>query len=142
MKRAALLAAALVTACGGSQSPATGAGGGGSAEPVAKDSRTPFEQRRDTACKQIAPKLTACAVEDAQADLDAGKVTPQVFKQDTSPQVQQKNTEQFVDKCTGWRDMSSRQVRVLEVCFQQETACGPLRDCLKNLEAAPTTRAP
>jgi hypothetical protein len=31
--------------------------------------------------------------------------------------------------------MSSRQVRVLEVCFKQETECGPLTECLKNLEA-------
>jgi hypothetical protein len=133
MTRVALLAIALA-ACGGAQAPATGGGGSGSAEPVAHDTRTPFEKRRDAACRQLAPKLTACAAEDAKADLDAGKTTPEQYKQDTNPKVLEKNTDDFIDKCTGWRDMSSRQLRVLEVCFKEETDCGPLRACLANLQ--------
>lgn len=130
-----MLAALIVlAACGGAQQPPPN-DTKGSAEPVARDTRTPFEQRRDAACKQLAPKLTACAADDAKADLDAGKSTAEQYKQDTQPKVLEKNTQDFVDKCTSWRDMSSRQVRVLEVCFQQETECGPLRECLKNLEA-------
>ena len=103
--------------------------------PVAHDTRTPFEQRRDAACKQLAPKLTQCAVEDAKADLDAGKSSAQQYKQDTDPRVLAKNTEEFIDKCTSWRDMSSRQVRVLEVCYRDAPDCTQLRECLKNLDA-------
>ena len=132
MRLAALL---VIAACGGAQQPAPNGTGAGSAEPVGRDTRTPFEQRRDTACKQLAPKLTACAADDAKADFDAGKSSAEQYKQDTDRRVLDKNTADFVDKCTGWRDMSSRQVRVLEVCFQQESECGPLRECLKNLEA-------
>lgn len=135
-----LCIAVAIASCGSPQQPAPageGSGNLGSAEPVAKDTRTPFEIRRDAACNQLAPRLTACAVDDAKADLAAGKVTQQQFQQDTAPEVLHKNTEQFVEKCTGWRDMSSRQVRVLEVCFKSETECGSLKDCLKNLEAKP-----
>ena len=128
----------IAAACGASQPPPPANGGSaGSAAPAA-DSRTPFEQRRDAACKQLAPKLTACAVEDAKADLAAGKVTQEQYAQDTQSGVLAKNTDLFVEKCTGWRDMSSRQLRVLEVCFAQESECGPLRACLENLQAAPS----
>jgi hypothetical protein len=131
MKAFALLA---LVACSGSQTPPPANDG---TPPAAHDTRTPFEQRRDIACKQLAPKLTQCAAQDAKADLDAGKTTPQQYQQDTAPKVLDKNTQDFIDKCTAWRDMSSRQVRVLEVCFQQETECGPLRACLDNLTAKP-----
>ncbi len=129
MKRALLV---LLIACGGKQQPPP-------QDPVpappAKDARTPFETRRDAACEHVAPKLTRCAVEDAKADLDAGKTTKQQFEQDTKQEVLHKNTEQFVEKCKAWRDMSSRQVRVLEVCDREEDQCGPLRTCLEHLNA-------
>jgi len=48
--------------------------------------------------------------------------------------VLKKNTDMFVEKCTAWRDISSRQIRVLEVCFKEESQCGPLRECLANLQ--------
>ncbi|HEY1551195.1 MAG TPA: hypothetical protein VGG28_25370 [Kofleriaceae bacterium] len=132
MKVFVLLALA---ACGGSQTPPPN--NDNPPLPPAHDSRTPFEQRRDAACKQLAPKLTQCAAQDAKADLDAGKTTAQQYQQDTSAKVLDKNTADFIDKCTTWRDMSSRQLRVLEVCFQQETECVPLRACLDNLTAKP-----
>jgi hypothetical protein len=130
---------ALAVACGAPQRPTTdhdpevGNATAGSAHPV-RDTRTPLEQRRDAACKQLAPKLTSCAVEDAKADLAAGRVKQQQFEQDTAPGILEKNTQKFVDECTSKRDYSSRQIRVLEVCFQQETECGPLRACLTNLQ--------
>ena len=133
MKPLIVLVLALA-ACSGSQTPPPN---NDNALPPAHDTRTPFEQRRDAACKQLAPKLTACAAQDAKADLDAGKTTPQQYQQDTAPKVLDKNTQDFIDKCTTWRDMSSRQLRVLEVCFQQEAECGPLRVCLENLTAKP-----
>lgn len=132
-----LALAVVLAACSSSPKPAPSDEGSAATPPPAHDTRTPFEQRRDAACKAIAPKLTQCAAEDAKADLDAGKTRPDQYKQDTDPRVLAKNTEEFIDKCTSWRDMSSRQVRVLEVCFKQETQCAPLRECLKNLEAKP-----
>ncbi len=134
MTTKALIVIALA-ACSGSQTPPPN--NDTTAPLPAHDTRTPFEQRRDTACKQLAPKLTACAAQDAKADLDAGKTTAQQYQQDTAPKVLEKNTQDFIDKCTTWRDMSSRQLRVLEVCFQQETECVPLRACLDNLTAKP-----
>lgn len=130
MMKLAVIALTLA-ACGGSQPPPPSEG----PPPPAHDTRSPFEQRRDAACKQLAPRLTQCAADDAKADLDAGKTTAQQYKLDTDPKVLAKNTEEFVDKCTGWRDMSSRQVRVLEVCYRDAPDCTQLRDCLKNLEA-------
>ena len=133
--RALRVIALALAACGGSQTPPPS--NDGTPPPPAHDTRTPFEQRRDAACRQLAPRLTQCAAQDAKADLDAGKVTPQQYQQDTAQQVLAKNTQDFIDKCTSWRDMSSRQLRVLEVCFQQESECGPLRACLDNLTAKP-----
>jgi len=98
---------------------------------------TPIEQRRDAACDQLGPKLTVCAVEDAKASLAAGKIDKPQLERDTAPAVQHKNTEEFLKACKA-TPYSSRQVRVLEVCFREETRCGPLLDCLGHLsDAAP-----
>jgi len=132
MKLVALVIA--LAACGGSQQPPPNTDEP-TAQPPPHAARTPFEQRRDAACKQLGPKLTQCAVEDAKADLDAGKVSAEQFKRDTDSRVLAKNTEEFVDKCTTG-DMSSRQVRVLEVCYRDAPDCAQLRECLKNLEPA------
>lgn len=137
MKRALVM---LLIACGGPKPPPADPAVGNTTNPPppANDSRTPFEQRRDAACEKLGPKLTACAVEDAKADLAAGKVTETQYKQDTAAEVQHKNTEKFVEKCKGWRDMSSRQIRVLEVCDHEEAQCGPLKACLAHLEPEKT----
>src|SRR4051812_39800363 len=107
---------AVLAACGGKQPP-PGGGAAGSAAPVAvpQDTRTELEKRRDVACDSLGPKITQCAVDDAKADLAAGKTTQKTFDQDTAPAVQQKNTEKFLEQCKV--QMSSRQVRVLEVCL-------------------------
>jgi hypothetical protein len=123
----------LAIGCSGGQHPAGGGSGSDVLTPPLQDTRTPLEKRRDGACDQLGPKLTACAVEDAQADLASGKITKQQFDQDTASGVQHKNTEEFEKACKG-SNMSSRQVRVLEVCFKEETACDPLRKCLENLQ--------
>ena len=121
------LAFALLVACGGKQTPPPDP----DPVPVVKDTRTPIERRRDTACDQLGPKLTQCAVEDATKDLADGKITKDQYQKDTSPEVQKKNTEVFGKKCKV--GMSSRQVRVLEVCFKEEAQCAPLLDCLSHL---------
>ena len=104
--------------------------------PAVADPRTPLEKRRDVACEQLGPRLTACAVEDARADLAAGKIGKPQFDRDTAPEVQHKNTEEFLKACKG-AAYSSRQVRVLEVCFHEETRCAALLDCLGHLDDKP-----
>lgn len=117
--RCGLAAAAIFAGCGSAR-PAT-------------VSRTELERRRDAACQALAPTLSRCAREDAAADLAAGKVTKADFDRNTAPELLRQNAELFVAKCAAWHDISSRQVRVLEVCFRAESQCGPLNDCLANL---------
>ncbi|HET9624557.1 MAG TPA: hypothetical protein VFP84_24475 [Kofleriaceae bacterium] len=127
--RAALLACLI--ACAGSSPPPAAA-----PQAAPADARSPIERRRDAACEQLGPKITACAVDDARADLAAGKIAKADFDRDTAAEVRAKNTEKFVTECKG-HAYSSRQVRVLEVCFREETQCGPLLDCLGHLSDAP-----
>ncbi len=127
------LVIAVVAACGGSQASSPSNQG---TTPIqgATDSRTPIEKRRDTACDALAPKITQCAVDDAKANLASGKITQAQFDKDAAPDVQRKNSEEFTTQCKG-QQLSSRQVRVLEVCFKAESECGPLLACLENLKA-------
>ena len=140
-----MLAAAL--ACGSSQHPTPAAPADPSptqpspAQP-AGDKRTPIEKRRDAACDNVAAKLTACALDDAKADLAAGKVKKADFDKDTAPDILRQNTEKYARACKS-SPMSTRQVRVLEVCFQEEPRCGPLLDCLDHLnDRAPSSTKP
>ena len=133
---ASVIAALVLGACGGGQRATGGEPGEPAAAQPAAPSRTAIERRRDAACEQLGPKLTACAVADARADVAAGKIDQRQFEQDTAPAIQRKNTEEFETACKGTA-YSSRQVRVLEVCFQQETQCGPLLDCLGHVNDRP-----
>jgi hypothetical protein len=119
-----------LVACGGKQTPA---GGGGSGEPVGvvKDTRSEIEKRRDAGCTKLRPRLVQCAVDDTKADLDAGKIDKKQFDLDTAPEWQEKLGAKWMKECRV--NMSSRQVRVLEVCDQEESQCGPLLDCLQHL---------
>ncbi len=121
---------AMLAACGGKQTPK---GGEGSAEPVGvvADTRTPIEKRRDVACDELAPRLTRCAVEDAKADQAAGKISAAQLAKDTAPEVLRKNTDEAKKACKV--PLSSRQVRVIEVCMKEESECGPLQDCLGHI---------
>ena len=137
-RRWQLGAAALavwLAGCGGAQHSGDDAPANRGAA-TAVDTRTPIEQRRDAACEQLGPKITACAVADARADLAAGKVDQRQFARDTAPEVQQRNTEEFERACKK-AQYSSRQVRVLEVCLHAETRCAPLLDCLGHLSDKP-----
>lgn len=118
--------------CGGGNKTPTGPGNSGSdtVKPP-PDTRTTIEKRRDVACEAVGKRVTACALEDARAELKAGTVSQKDFDLNTAPEILRKNTEEFVKKCEV--PMSSRQVRVLEVCFKEEDQCGPLMDCLNHL---------
>jgi hypothetical protein len=136
-----VLAAVLAAGCGGPQTPPGGAGPSntepGDGAGNVRDTRTELERRRDAACEALGPRVTTCAVEDARAQLAAGKVSQHQFDQDTAPAVQRKNTEEFIAACRK-PEYSSRQIRVLEVCPREETACDPLFQCLDNLNAPET----
>jgi hypothetical protein len=106
--------------------------GAGSAVTAPADTRTEIEKRRDGACETLGPKITSCAVEDAKKDLAAGKIKQKDFDANTAPAILKKNTEEFIKTCKK-SDFSSRQVRVLEVCQQEESQCEPLLSCLDNL---------
>jgi hypothetical protein len=116
--------------CGGPQRAPDEAAPGAGAAPA--EPHTPIERRRDAACDALGPRLTACAVADARADLAAGKIDQRAFDRDAAPEVQQKLTAAWLAECKG-HPYSSRQVRVLEVCFREETQCAPLIACLDHL---------
>ncbi len=132
MKR--LLLVALLAACGGKQTATTTPDPDPKPQGPAKDSRTPLEQRRDAACDVVAKRVTACAVEDAKADLAAGKVTKEQFDKDTAREVVAKNADKYAESCKAHKDYSSRQVRVLEKCPDYESECGPFLKCLENIQ--------
>jgi hypothetical protein len=132
MTRVAAALVAMCLGCGGSQRAADEGPVNRAPAPAEADARTPIERRRDAACDQLGPKITACAVADARADLASGKIDQRQFTADTAPEVQHKNTEEFVRACKK-AQYSSRQVRVLEVCLHEETQCAPLLDCLGHL---------
>jgi hypothetical protein len=122
----------VLVACGGSKPTPTTGGGSGSGDPgVVKDTRSELEKRRDAGCEKLKPRLVQCAVEDAKASLDAGKITKAQFDKDTAPEIRAKLGEKWLEACEV--EMSSRQVRVLEVCDREEQQCGPLLGCLAHL---------
>jgi hypothetical protein len=127
-RRAALTVAVALASCGGPQAPVANQ----APNQAARDPRTPIERRRDAACDALGPKITACAVEDARADLAAGKIAQAQLDRDTAPEVLRKNTAEFLRTCKS-AEYSSRQVRVLEVCFHDEAQCAPLLECLGHL---------
>jgi hypothetical protein len=120
-----------LVACGGKQSPPPNAGSNEDPPGVVQDTRTPIEKRRDAGCEKLRPRLVQCAVDDAKADLDAGKIDKKQYDLDTAPQIRAKLGDKWMKTCRV--EMSSRQVRVLEVCDAAEAQCGPLLDCLEHL---------
>jgi hypothetical protein len=122
-----------LAACGGKQPPPKPVTGGDEPVGVVKDTRPELERRRDAACGQLGPKLARCAVEDSRAMLAAGKITRKQYEDATQPDIVRALAEAWRKKCRqGY--MSSRQVRVLEVCFREETECAPLEGCLAHLK--------
>ena len=125
-RRVLLAALVLAAGCGGGSPPPAAP----TTTPAPADPRTALEQRRDTACEQIQPRLTECAIQDAKQAL-----SPAEYAKLRPEELRTQHKAKFLDECRG-SAMSSRQVRVLEVCFREETSCGPLAECLKNLAPA------
>lgn len=97
--------------------------------PSEDDGDTELARRQNAACDAVMPKLTSCAVEDACTKMEPGKLH-ELDLEKTAPIHLRENLKTCKDS-----SMSSRQVRVYEVCFEAETECGPLAACLEN--AAP-----
>ena len=104
-----------------------GGGGDSSQEPDDGAAETELQRRQDAACERVIPRLTACAVADAKA-----RMTPEQYKKEQIEETAPIHTREFLRKCKA-STLSSRQVRVYEVCDREETECGPLVACLDNL---------
>ena len=129
-----ILFALVLAACGGSktQTPVSNAGSADDPPGPVADTRTEIERRRDEACKTLGPRITQCAVDDAKIALTEGKISKAQYDEITKPEVKAKNSQEFVKECTA-KELSSRQVRVLEVCQKEESECGPMLSCLDNI---------
>lgn len=124
------LVLALVAACG-SKNTASGDGdtlpddlraNGNSDVPPA----TELEKRQGAACESLGPKLTECAIADARATMP-----PEELAKLDVENTGKIHTREFVKSCKA-QTMSSRQVRVYEVCLREETECPALTTCLEN----------
>ncbi|MFN0253226.1 MAG: hypothetical protein ACKV2T_40515 [Kofleriaceae bacterium] len=136
-----LIAILVLAACGSSQTPGESTTPGSNTEPPApmKDTRSEFAKRLDAACNALGPTLTTCAVSDANEKLRKGEIKQQEFDEITKPAIIEKLDQEWRDTCYQPTKFTSYQVRVLEVCKQAETECGPLQDCLDNLNKKPPT---
>lgn len=130
--RHVLLAVWCVAACASSDSPPRAAAGGRAAPPL--DGKTELQRRQEAACAAVGERTTACAVADAKA-----KATPAELRELALEQTAPRNTEKFVAECVA-RQMSSRQVRVFEVCYREERECEPFFSCLEHARPQPAPR--
>jgi hypothetical protein len=95
-------------------------------EPTPEPTRTPLEIRQDAACEQVGPRVIDCALNDLEA-----ATSPEELAKLDLDKMRAANIRKFTTACTG-QYMSSRQVRVYEVCAAEETECEPLLACLDN----------
>ena len=95
-------------------------------EPEPPPPENELQRRQYAACDRVIPRLTACAVEDARRNL-----TPEQFEEEQIEEAAPIHTREYTKKCKN-NYMSSRQVRVYEVCDREETECEPLVACLDN----------
>jgi hypothetical protein len=109
-------------------------GGGGpgfggdpaNAEPEPKPPENELQTRQYAACDAVVPRLTECAVEDARAKMSADELK-KLDLEHTAPI----HTREYTKKCKNGY-MSSRQVRVYEVCNHETKTCDDLIPCLDN----------
>jgi hypothetical protein len=97
----------------------------GTASGVVEDDRTQLQIRQEAACEQTGRKLKQCAIEDNQRQSPEERREADV--ENTAPILER----EYIKACTE-AEMSSRQVRVHEVCLREESECEPFLDCLDN----------
>lgn len=122
MSRLAPIVSVLVFALGCGDKPAARAPDNRGTSPVQSE----LERRRDAACESLAPRLTDCAIADARATLSPEELA-KLDLEKTAPV----HTQKFLESCKA-QTLSSRQVRVYEVCQREESGCEPLIACLDN----------
>jgi hypothetical protein len=88
--------------------------------------RTELEVRQDAACNLVGGRVIDCAMTDLQAS-----TPPEELAKLDLAKMREENVSKFMATCAGGA-MSSRQVRVYEVCAAAETECEPLLACLDN----------
>jgi hypothetical protein len=129
--RTAIALVLLLAACGNK------AKGGGDDTlpdpPPPPPAQTELEKRQGAACEQLGPRLTDCAIADARATMSPAELA-ELDIENTAPL----HTREMIKECKQ-QTMSSRQVRVYEVCMREESECTPLTACLEN--AAPDAAA-
>jgi len=87
--------------------------------------QTEIQRRQQAACEGVGKMATKCAIEETKTQ------PADVQKQADPEHTAEFNTKDYVDKCVA-QYMSSRQVRVFEVCLREETECDPFFSCLDN----------
>ena len=137
--RAMLFVIAIGAACGGSKTPATSPGSGAASASASDDDTltetapandTPIHKRRNAACDKVGAKLAACAVEDTKNDKAHPPTADELRDLDKTAAIDKR---EYVKGCVA-QEMSSRQVRVMEVCLEQATACEAFVTCLDNMK--------
>jgi len=124
MRHALLFLVILCGSCGGSK-PEPDQPPSGTGSPIVEDDRTQLQVRQEAACEQTGKKLRQCAIEDNQKQPAAERKEADV--EHTAPILER----EYIKACTA-AEMSSRQVRVHEVCLREEVECEPFLDCLDN----------
>jgi hypothetical protein len=138
MRTIGAIALCLLIACGGSKppqedddtlpDPGTGTPGGTGGEEEELVAENELQRRQFAACESVIPRLTACAVEDARQ-----KLSPEQFEKEQIEETAPIHTREYLKKCKRHK-LSSRQVRVYEVCDKEEAECASLIACLDNLK--------
>lgn len=108
-------------------------GGQGPREAPLPPGPSELERRQAAACEALGPRLTECAIADARATM-----TPEALAELDIEKTAPVHTREFIASCTA-DTLSSRQVRVYEVCMREERECAPLLECLRH--ASPQTEA-
>jgi hypothetical protein len=103
----------------------------GGDETVAAPKETELARRQNAACETLAPRLTDCAIADARNTMSPAELAKLEIEK-TAPI----HTQKFLESCKA-QSLSSRQVRVYEVCLKAETECTPLAECLDNANPNP-----
>ena len=116
------IVAVLCVACGGGPKKDTDPDPGLQPPP---QQQTEIEKRQDAACRAVGAKLKQCALDD-----DA-RMTPAEREKSDAAHTAPILEREYIKACTE-RYLSSRQIRVREVCLREETECAPFLSCLDN----------
>jgi hypothetical protein len=103
-------------------------GGGDTVPDDPEPTPTELERRQGAACEALGPRLTDCAIADARATM-----TPEQLAELDVEKTAPVHTREMIKQCKD-QTMSSRQVRVYEVCMREETECDALTACLENAQ--------